>query len=165
MRQVSSSKLHRMLFFRSLLTLILLGLLAPSAFADDHHADEKVRTVSLKLMVSHLCQKPGDIDPAAAELDQQLREDFRYTSLKVLQSETFVVPLREVVQITLPTGKFVRVRPISIGRHGLSMLVEVEGMLQTDLQVKNKHQVVIGAQRYEEGKLVITVQPTFKTQD
>lgn len=164
MPQVNSSKAHRIFFFRSLLVLMLLGLCVPSAFAGDHD-DEKVRTVSLKLMVSHLCQKPGGIDPAAAELDQKLREDFRYTSLKVLQSETFVVPLREVAQIMLPTGKFVRVRPISIGRHGLAMLVEVEGMLQTDLQVKNKHQVVIGAQRYEGGKLVITVQPTFEAKD
>lgn len=163
MQWVNSSKKNCVSPFRFLLVLLCLGLLATPALADDH-GDEKVKTVSLKLMVSHLCQKPGEIDPAAAELHQQLREDFRYTSLRVLQSETFVVPLREVVQLTLPTGKFVRVQPIALNRHGLLMIVEVEGMLQTDLQVKNEHQVVIGAQRYQEGKLVITVQPSFKPQ-
>ncbi len=167
MGQANSSRKNRVHFFKALLALFWLGMLATPAFADDHgdHDSKKATMVSLKLMVTQLCQKPGSIDPAAAELDKQLRDDFRYKSLQVLQSETFVIPLREVAQLTLPTGKFVRVQPIALNRHGLLMTVEVEGMLQTDLQVKNEHQVVIGAQRYKEGKLVITVQPSFASKD
>ena len=159
MQRVNSFRTPPLCYFVFLFALISLGLGASSAFADE---DEKVKMVGLKLMVSHLCQKPGAIDPEAEALHQQLREDFRYTSLKVLQSEIFLIPLRQVVQITLPTGRFVRVQPISLNRNGLLMVVEVEGMLQTDLQVQNQHQVVIGAQRYQEGKLVITVQPSYE---
>jgi len=39
--------------------------------------------------------------------------------------------------------------------------VDLEGTLQGDLRVKNGHQVVIGAQRVADGKLVISLEPRF----
>jgi len=39
--------------------------------------------------------------------------------------------------------------------------VSVEGSVQSDMQIPNGHLVAIGAGRYEDGKLVISLEPHF----
>jgi hypothetical protein len=39
--------------------------------------------------------------------------------------------------------------------------VTVKGSLQTDLRIPNGHLVVIGAEGYQDGKLVISLEPSW----
>ncbi len=118
--------------------------------------------VRVHVVVNHVSQHPGPIDPAAAGLASQLRQDFKYQSARVLETRNMDLAMNEVGQMTLPTGRFVKVRPRKLSERGVLMTVEVEGMLRTNLRVPNHHQIVIGAQSYEGGKLVITLEPEYQ---
>lgn len=130
------------------------GSLAPGAA-------QEARLVGLELMVSHASPKPGEIDPNAAELHSRLGKEFRYRSLRVISSQHMNLHVDEVGSMQLPTGSWVRVRPLDLDASGVLLAVDVEGSLQTDLRVPNRHQVVIGAERWEDGKLVITLEPRY----
>ena len=54
--------------------------------------------------------------------------------------------------------------PVSLSREvatGVLMAVEVQGLLRTRLRVPNHHQVVIGVQSYDDGRLVISLEPSY----
>ncbi|MGH0035188.1 MAG: hypothetical protein ACQGVK_09190 [Myxococcota bacterium] len=117
--------------------------------------------VRVELMVSRLSKKPGEIDARAAKLHDQLKAEFRYASLKVVKVVDLELAVDEVGSMQLPTGKKVSVRPLLVDDHGVLLAVEVEGSVQTDLRVKSGHLVVIGTERHEKGKLVISMVPYF----
>jgi hypothetical protein len=115
--------------------------------------------VRIDLMVSRLSKKPGKIDPRAAKLHQQLQGEFRYESLEVVKSVELTLALDEVGTMDLPTGKKVQVRPLLIDDRGVLLAVEVEDSVKTDLRVQSDHLVIIGTERHEKGKLVISLEP------
>lgn len=117
--------------------------------------------IQIEIVVSQISNQPGGIDERAKKLHRKLRREFRYQSLKVVQSKTFEIDVDEVASLELPNGRVVRVTPLLVDERGALLAVEVEGTLQTDLRVKSNHLVVIGAQRYGDGKLVISLQPRF----
>ena len=122
---------------------------------------ETPRRVMVKVTVSHALDAKGAIDPRGSELNAFLKPQFRYGSLKVLQEESLDLALDEVGTLKLPNGRKFRVRPLDIGPEGVLLSVSVQGTLWTDMRVRNGHLVVIGAERFEEGKLVIGVEPHF----
>lgn len=140
---------------RSLAAFALVGLLAAPAAA------QEVEWIRLKLMVTHASQAPGPIDPSAEDLHKQLHKDFRYQSLRVLQSESLRLSMNEIGQLRLPNGRWVRVRPLNRAGSRLLLAVEVEGALATDLRLRNHRKVSIGSHRYKDGTLVITFEPDF----
>jgi len=118
-------------------------------------------SVGLSLTVSHASPKPGPIDPGAAEIHRQLRHLFRYESLRVIEQRHVQLRMQELGGIDLPTGKRVEFRPLSITTTGVLIAVEIPGTLQTDVRVPNRKQVVIGVDSYQDGKLILTLQPDY----
>jgi hypothetical protein len=121
--------------------------------------------VHVMVVVHHVSKHPGPpgpVDPAAAKLERRLSQDFSYKSARVLQTEEMVLALNQTGTMTLPTGRFLKVKPRKLGKRGLLMWVEIEGTLRTNLRVPNHHQVVIGAQNYQDGKLVVTLEPEYE---
>jgi len=144
-------------------TAVLLGLplllAAAVLLLDGSAAAQAVRRVGLSLMVSHASQRPGPIDPAAEWLDRSLRNEFRYQSLHVIEVRHLDLRLQEIGGVVLPTGKHVSIRPLHVGDGGLLIAVDIEGTLQTDLRVANRNPVVIGVERYQDGRLIVSLQP------
>jgi hypothetical protein len=124
-------------------------------------AAQEARRIAMEVMVSHISDRPGEIDARASELDRKLRQEFRYKSLRVLQSRRLSLELDEVGSLKLPNGKYLRVRPLQVSDRGVLTAVSVEGTLETDLRIRNGHLVVIGAERHDDGKLVISLEPHF----
>jgi hypothetical protein len=118
-------------------------------------------SIDVEVMVSHISQKPGKIDPRAKRLDAELREEFRYESLRVIQKQRLSLALNELGSVTLPNGSKLQLRPLSLSDRGVLMAVAIEGSVQSDLQIPNGHLVAIGAGRFEDGKLVISLEPHF----
>ena len=104
----------------------LLAALAFAAVALPATAQE-LRRVSLEVTVTHVSQTPGGIDPRGEELHRQLRQDFRYGSLKVLERRELRLQLDEIGQLKLPNGRWMRVRPLNLASDRLLVAVEVEG--------------------------------------
>jgi len=117
--------------------------------------------IEIDVMVSHISQEPGEIDPRAKRLDEKLRSDFRYESLKVLSQRKVRVALNELAHVSLPDGNELKLRPLNISDRGVLVAVTIEGSVQSDLQIPNGHLVAIGAGRYQNGKLVISLEPRF----
>jgi hypothetical protein len=144
---------------RSLALAVALGLgtaLAPAlVFA------QVAESVGLSLTVSHTSSKPAPMEPRAAEIYRQLRREFRCESLRVIEQRHVNLRMQEVGGIDLPTGKRVELRLLSLTPSGVLIAVEIEGMLQADLRVPNRKQVVIGVERYQDGKLILTLQPDY----
>ena len=117
--------------------------------------------VGLSLTLSHASSKPGPVDPGVAEIHRQLHQEFRYESLRVIERQHLILRMQELGGIDLPTGKRVQLRPLSLTPSGVLIAVEIEGMLEADLRVPNRKQVVIGVERYQDGKLILTLQPDY----
>ena len=109
--------------------------------------------------------RPGPVDPAAAQLHESLRHDFRYQSLRVIEHRRLDLRTGEVGGLELPSGKRVRVRPLHMGAGGVLLAVDIENTLQTDMRVPDRHPVVIGVDRYDDGKLILTLQPELPPQE
>ena len=146
--------LSRRLIPGAMLAAMLLGsVLVASA--------EPRQRVAIDVTVSHALDAKGAIDPRGMELNAHLKPQFRYGALKVLQVERLDLALDEVGTLELPNGRKLRVRPLDVGSEGVLLSVSVQGTLWTDMRVRNGHLVVIGAERYEAGKLVIALKPSF----
>ena len=124
-------------------------------------AAQGAHKIRFDVMVSRISQQPGDVDPRASRLDTQLRGDFRYESLEVLAQERLSIELNELATVKLPNGKKLELRPLSISDRGVLVAVNVEGSVQSDMQIPNGHLVAIGAGRFEGGRLVISLEPHF----
>lgn len=136
------------------LLMSLIGMVgADAAFA------EKPGTVELEVTIAHLTNEPGKIDTRAARLDKELRSQFRYEGIKLLSSRKYSLAVDEVARDELPTGRKLRVKPIIIDPKGALFAVDISGLVQTDLRLNDGQLVIIGAEKYENGKLVIALEP------
>ncbi len=133
---------------------VVLGVGAGAATAQEQRID-------IELMVSHVSNAAGEIDPRGQKLHRKLQGQFRYESLRVLQLRGLRLALNEVGRVGLPNGKSVRVQPLQLSGSGVLLAVDVEGAARMDLKVRKGHLVVIGAERYEDGKLVISLEPSW----
>jgi hypothetical protein len=122
-------------------------------------AKAQEQRIDVELMVSHVSSVGGEIDPRGRKLHQKLQGEFRYESLRVLQIRGLRLALNEVGSVGLPNGKSVRVQPLQLSGSGVLLAVDVEGTARMDLKVRKGHLVVIGAERYQDGKLVISLEP------
>ncbi|MED5262377.1 MAG: hypothetical protein VX574_08280 [Myxococcota bacterium] len=117
--------------------------------------------IRFDVTVSQISEKPGPIDPRAAELDERLRREFRYESLRVLEERRMELGIDDVGRVDLPNGKRLQLKPLLRDAKGVLLSVDLQGTMRGDLRVKNGHVVVIGAQRFGDGKLVISLVPRF----
>ena len=137
----------------------VLGLLLVLCAAAGIARAEPGQGIELTVLVGHASDGPGGVDPRAQKLAAKLNKELRYESLRVLQSARLRLALDEVSSVQLPNGKQLRLRPLQVGESGVLLAVGLEGTLQTDLRIRNGHLVVIGAERYQDGKLVIGLEP------
>ncbi|MCG8591576.1 MAG: hypothetical protein MJE66_19950 [Proteobacteria bacterium] len=112
----------------------------------------------LAVQVVHISDAQGKVDPRAKRLHAKLRKQFRYESLRVLESKRLKLALNDVGELQLPNGRRLRVRPLVRDKRGALVAVDVEGALQTDVRVRPRHLVVIGAHSHKDGKLVISLE-------
>jgi len=124
-------------------------------------AAQGAERIAVDVMVSQISQQSCAVDPRAQRLDAKLRGEFRYECLKVLKQQRLNIALNELASVALPNGRDLQLRPLSISDRGVLLAVNVEGSVQSDMQIPNGHLVAIGAGRYEDGKLVISLEPHF----
>jgi hypothetical protein len=140
---------------------LALGLAAALALAAPAAAQEGPRRIALDVIVAYISDEPGGVDPRAKRLDAKLADQFRYETLRVVDQKRLDLPLGTVESVGLPNGKRMNVRAFQLSSKGVLLGVTVQGSLQTDLRIPNGHLVVIGAERYQDGKLVISLEPSW----
>lgn len=138
---------------------LALGLAAAPAGADD---DAAGALVPVNVMIIHTSNTKGPVDPRAHALDQDLKRQLRYRSMRVIREERVNLRMDQVGTIPLPDGRSVRVRPMHKGKQGVLMAVDVDGAVKLDARARNHHRVVIGAGAYRDGNLAISLQPDYE---
>jgi hypothetical protein len=139
-------------FDRVGVALVALAVVAGPAGAQAEQFD-------IEVMVSQLGPGPGGVDPRAAKLDAKLQQ-FRYESLKVLETRHLRLGLDEVGTLSLPNGKQVRVRPLQLTERGLLLAAQV-GDFQADLKLPKGHLTVIDAGKHGDGRIVVSFEPSW----
>ncbi len=132
----------------------LVALAAPGQAAEP-------RRVAIQLTVSLISNQPGEIDPRGSKLHDKLKGQIRYKSLRVIRAERVELRRNEVFSLALPDASAFLVRPLDFGDDGVLMAVEVEDVLKMDLRARNGHVVVIRAGSFEDGSLVIGLEPQY----
>lgn len=130
---------------------LVAGLLFPATGSANPAAD-------LQVMVVHITNEPGAIDPRAGRLHAELRDQYRYESLRVVTTRELRLDLNQSGGFTLPTGRELRLTPMAIDDKGALLAVDLHGLVQTDLRLAPGHLVVIGAEMYEGGRMVVTLE-------
>ena len=147
--------------WRRLALAVALACAAARGASAQPAEPEARKRVGLEVLVAKLSDAAGGIDPRAEELDRKLSAEFRYASLRVLDARRLDVPLQTVESVDLPNGRRFQVRPLQLSARGVLLAVTVQGTLRTDMRVPNGHLVVIGAERFEDGRLVISLKPSW----
>jgi hypothetical protein len=136
-------------------SLLALGSLAPLVSTAVAADDEGF---AIRVIVANLSQKKSGIDEGAKRLHKELKNQFRYEGIRVLEKATVSLAADEVVDMKLPTLRRLRMRPLVVDADSALVSVEVSGLVQTDLKIKRGQLVIIGAERFRDGKLVIALE-------
>ena len=141
--------------------VLALGLAAAMLLGGSASAQQKRERVPLNVLVTQLSNDGKGVDKDARRLDDKLRRQFRYDSLKVLQKRRIDLELDQVGTIDLPNGRSARVQPIHKSEEGILMAVDVENAAKIDARVKNHNLLVIRAGKYDDGDLVLSLEPDY----
>ena len=106
-------------------------------------------------------QERRQVDERVRRLDRVLRKSFRYDVMDLVERHRMVLEMDEVGSVELPDGRSFEARPREINERGVLMSVQVEGNLQADVRAPSGHLVVIGAEPWRNGKLVISIEPRY----
>jgi hypothetical protein len=134
----------------------LLGLLF--ALAGASHAQD-ASEVELDVRVIYATQEKGVIDPDCRDLQKRLPMTFG--SCQIVQSERFRLEPGDPAQFELPTGRPVRMLPVSVIGPHLHLQFEMSGVMNTRLQLVSGTPVIVGGERHDRGQLILELTPNF----
>ena len=150
----SSSRSRRRWLAASLLAALLPA--GPVA-ADDP------QPISFEVTVVHVSNREGGVQATARarRVDRIIGPQIKYDSLRVLDFRRRKIPLNQIGSVTLPGGKRFRFRPMDLNDEGVLVAVDVERSAQGDFRIPRRKPFVFGGQRYQDGQLVILLEPDY----
>ena len=95
-------------------------------------------------------------------LHERLRQQLRYRSLKLIHQRRMVLRIDEMGTLVLPDGRRLKMMALHKDAQGVLMAVDVERATRLDARVRNRHVLVIGAGRYEDGNLAVSIEPQYE---
>ena len=135
---------------------LVLACLVPGASGAES-AGGKAPTFEIRVLIANLTNDRDKIDKEAQRLDKALKSQFRYEGIRVLDSVNVTLSGDEVWNLKLPSRRRLRIRPLVVEAESALISVEISGLVQSDLKIKSGQLVIIGAERFHEGKLVIAI--------
>ena len=149
----SSSRRRRCLAASLLAALLLAGPVAA----------EDPQPIAFEVTVVHVSSRKGGVqaNDRARRVDRIIGRQIKYDSLRVLDFRRQRVPMNQVGSVTLPGGKHFRFRPMDLSDDGVLVAVDVERSAQGDFRIPKRKPFVLGGQRYQDGQLVILLEPDY----
>lgn len=135
----------------AIVVLVIAGL-APTVASAEAEA-----TFELEVIVASLTSEHDKIDRGAKRLHKELKDQFRYEGIRVLETRELKLSVDDIFDMKLPTRRRLRIRPLVIEKKGALVSVEISGLVQSDLRIKEGQLIIIGAEKYLDGKLVIAL--------
>jgi len=140
-------------------TLLLAAVLVPVLAA----AEGPGPPVEFEVQVVHASNEiqPASQDPACAELKRLLPISF--STLRMLQKKRIRLVLGEAGHMSLPSGRPVSLRPVSVVHQRLHLHLRMKDIVDTRLQLVNGKPVIVGGEAYDRGQIIVMVTPDFGT--
>ncbi|MCH7866362.1 MAG: hypothetical protein IH881_01600 [Myxococcales bacterium] len=138
---------------RGVVAALAIGCLAAGAVQADPGPG-----FELEVLVARLTTERGKIDKGAERLHAELKHQFRYEGIRVLETRRVKLVVDQVWDLNLPTRRRLRIRPLVVEATGALISIEISGLVQTDLRIRKGQMVIIGAEKFRDGKLVIALQ-------
>jgi hypothetical protein len=126
-------------------------------------AAENPGAIAFEVTVVHVSHGKGGVEASdrARRVDRIIGEQIKYDSLRVLDFKRRQVPLNQIGSVKLPNGKRFRFRPMDLSDEGVLVAVDVEKSAQGDFRIPKRKPFVFGGQRYQDGQLVILLEPDY----
>ena len=131
-----------------------IAIATPSAIAAGQRVLVQIGTV--------LATNSGDqFDTQLAGMRQQLVNVFPYTSYRLVERESRDVGWGDPVDVEIPGGRFLEVRPVSATSDRVSLNVMLRRdsrvLMDTELTLSPKGTVMVGGPRHGDGVLIIWI--------
>lgn len=104
-------------------------------------------------------EKAGSIDPGCKDLPPKLGP-MNFRSMRLLEERRVRLGIGQQYSVRLPTGKTMRMRPLSIVEHRLHMHLNMPG-LDTSFRMKPLRAVAVGGERHGDGHLLVYIESDF----
>jgi hypothetical protein len=126
-------------------------------------AAEDPGPIAFEVTVVHVSSGKGGVQASdrARRIDRIIGAQIKYDSLRVIDFKRRKVQMNQIGSVTLPSGNRFRFRPMDLSDQGVLVAVDVERSTQGDFRIPKRKPVVFGGQRYQDGQLVIVLEPDF----
>lgn len=141
-------------FFRtvSVFTAIICFLSLP-AFAGNR--------INTQVKVIHASTGAKHVDHGLAPLISELRSVFRYTSYRLIKTQSLHQTFSRSDHISLPGKRNMVITPISMNgrriRYRINIVKNKRSVFQTQIQLRNNSSVTIGGPQFKNGVLVLNI--------
>jgi len=100
-------------------------------------------------------------DPRCDQIRQNLPIPFK--SLAEVQRKQLNVSLGQAGSLKLPSGRQIRLIPITIIDNRLHVLLKMEGLVESQLRLSSGRAVIVGGEPFQNGRIIIKLTPSFRT--
>ena len=138
----------------------LLGLLCAWPVAS---SAQDATPIEVEVRVIYATQEKGVIDPDCVGMQKRL--PMQFGSMQVVQSQRFRLAPGEPAQFELPTGRSVRLVPVSVIGPHVHIHFQMSGVLDTRLQMVSGRPVIVGGEKHDRGHLILELTPVFDALD
>ena len=104
----------------------------------------------------------ASMDPACAEIAGRLPMKFK--SLRMIKRQRLQLKFGQAGMMSLPTGRRIRLLPISIVKDRLHLHFQMPDVVDTRIQMRTGRPVIVGGEAHERGRIIIMITPTFSAQ-
>ncbi len=145
--------IKKMSYVLSIMAIVLFLLITENSFASGN-TDFKVRVI-------HASSGSQYMDPALVDLTSELTSVFKYTSYKLLESDSLSIGFNQSKTSTLPGGRVLEIRPVEMkkGRIKLNLIIRKSGkqIFKTVVQLRNNSSITLGGPEYKGGYLLFNI--------
>lgn len=104
-------------------------------------------------------ESKGVIEPDCESLNRRL--PMRFGTLRTIEHRQMNLQLGQRGSLQLPTGRSVQLQPISVMQNRLHMQFQLQGRVNTRLQLSSGKPVIVGGESDGDGAIIIQVTPYF----
>jgi hypothetical protein len=139
--------------------LLLAAVLVPGLVAAEGKSPPVEFEVQVVLASNEI--QPPTQDAQCAELKRLLPIPF--STLRMLQKKRIRLELGEAGHMSLPSGRPLTLRPVSVIHKRLHLHFRMKDIVDTRLQLLNGKPVIVGGEAYDRGQIIVMVTPDFGT--
>jgi hypothetical protein len=139
--------------------LVALSVVLPEPVRAEDPGDAVPISVEVQVAFASNQREEGHIDPACADLQDRL--PMRFSTLEMLTRERLKLTFGEVGRMRLPTGRQMDLVPISVVRNHLHVHFQMQGLVNTRLQMRSGVPVIVGGESHEGGQIIVMLTPRF----